>query len=267
MLRHVFPGSLGGCFAAIGHLPAYLKKTNFVMPNSATDGPFQSAYHTKLNFFQYLQANPPWGTQFNHHMGGYRQGRPAWMDANFYPVQERLIQGADTSADAPFLVDIGGNVGHDINEFLAKHPSAPGRLVLQDLEVIMGQIKPGSIDARIEPMAYDFHTEQPVKHARAYYMHSVLHDWPDDVCASILARVKAAMKPGYSKLLINENVIPPTDANWQATGLDMMMLSLFASKERTEADWRKLLEGAGLKIVKVWGHGEGVESLIECELA
>jgi hypothetical protein len=47
----------------------------------------------------------------------------------------------------------------------------------------------------------------------------------------------------------------------------MMMLSLFASKERTEKDWRRLLEGAGLKIVKIWEHSEGVEGLIECELA
>lgn len=237
------------------------------MPNSATDGPFQSAYNTRLNFFQYLQANQPWGNQFNHHMGGYRQGRPAWMDAGFYPVQERLIEGADAAADAAFLVDVGGNVGHDLAEFLAKHPSAPGRLVLQDLPVVIGQIKPGSLDARIEPRGYDFHAEQPVRGARAYYIHSVLHDWPDDVCASILARVTAAMRPGYSRLLVNENVIPPIGANWQTTGLDVMMLALFASEERTEAHWRTLLEGAGLRIIQIWGHGEGVESLIECELA
>jgi hypothetical protein len=48
---------MGGCFAAIGHLPAFVKNTNYAMPNSATEGPFQSAYNTNLNFFQYLQAN------------------------------------------------------------------------------------------------------------------------------------------------------------------------------------------------------------------
>ncbi|KAB5581298.1 S-adenosyl-L-methionine-dependent methyltransferase [Coniochaeta sp. 2T2.1] len=261
-----YPCVLGGCFAAIGHLPAYVKRTEFVMPNSATDGPYQSAYNTNMNFFEYLQANPPWGAQFNNHMGGYRQGRPSWMDQDFYPVEDQLINGADTSSEAPFLVDIGGSVGHDLAEFLAKHPTAPGRIILQDLPIVIGQIKPGSLEARIEPMGYDFHTEQPIKHARAYYMHSVLHDWPDEVCASILGQVTGAMKPGYSKLLINENVIPPTLANWQTTGLDIMMLSLFASKERTEADWRPLLEGAGLRILKIWNHGEGVESLIECEL-
>ena len=52
--------------------------------------------------------------------------------------------------------------------------------------------------------------------ARAYYMHSVLHDWPDEVAATILGRVKDAMRPGYSRLLINENVIPPEHAQWEA---------------------------------------------------
>lgn len=102
--------------------------------------------------------------------------------------------------------------------------------------------------------------------ARAYYMHSVLHDWPDNVCERILANVKDAMKQGYSKLLINENVVPDVQAHWETTALDMMMLALFASRERTRAQWTHLLEGlAGFKIVKFWDVGNGVESVIECE--
>lgn len=98
-------------------------------------------------------------------------------------------------------------------------------------------------------------------------MHSVLHDWPDDVCERILENVKDAMEPGYSRLLINENVIPDVQAHWEATGLDLMMLALFASRERTAAQWKHLLEDrAGLRIVKIWEVGNGVESLIECEL-
>ena len=99
-------------------------------------------------------------------------------------------------------------------------------------------------------------------------MHSVLHDWTDDVCEKILQQVVGAMERGYSKLLINENVIPDVEAHWETTALDMMMLALFASKERTLRQWKHLLEErAGLKIVNVWGGGGGVESLIECELA
>jgi hypothetical protein len=31
----------------------------------------------------------------------------------------------------------------------------------------------------IEVLGYDFFTAQPVKSARAYYLRTVLHDWPD----------------------------------------------------------------------------------------
>jgi hypothetical protein len=99
-------------------------------------------------------------------------------------------------------------------------------------------------------------------------MHSVLHDWEDDVGINILKQIAGAMKRGYSKLLINENIIPDTEADWQATALDMMMMTLFASKERTLSDWRQLLEssGVGLKITRIWSVKHSQESLIECEL-
>lgn len=76
------------------------------------------------------------------------------------------------------------------------------------------------------------------------------------------------MKKGYSRLLINENVIPDRNADWQATALDMMMITLFSSKERTASDWSQLLEspGLGLKIVQIWSNNHSQESLIECEL-
>ncbi len=98
-------------------------------------------------------------------------------------------------------------------------------------------------------------------------MHTVLHDWPDELCVKILGRVKEAMKPGYSRLLINEQVIPPEGAHWEATCLDVLMMNLFSAKERTQDDWKNLVEVmvGGLKIVKFWSVGNGVENLIEVE--
>jgi O-methyltransferase domain len=205
-------------------------------------------------------------------------------------VKERLIDGADTSPETPFLVVIGGNVGHDLMAFHRQHKNTPGKLILQDLPVVVGEIK--DLDPAIMPMGHDFFKEQPIKGegqnppcraivrsslqesanrglgVYAYYIHSVLHDWSDDVCMSIPTHITAAMKPGYSKLLINENVLPPTGQYWEAATLDMAMLTLFCSKERTEADWHHLLEKmAGLKIVKIWAGSKGVESLIESELS
>jgi hypothetical protein len=42
-----------------------------------------------------------------------------------------------------------------------KYTEAPGRLVLEDLPVVIDAIK--ELDPKIERMNHDFHTEQPVK--------------------------------------------------------------------------------------------------------
>lgn len=83
----------------------------------------------------------------------------------------------------------------------------------------------------------------------------------------ILNVIKSAMKPGYSRLLINENVIPKENAYWMATGLDLIMMQMFASGERTEERWQHLLESVGMKLNKIYTYEAGSNSLIEAELA
>ncbi|KAI1323500.1 S-adenosyl-L-methionine-dependent methyltransferase [Xylariaceae sp. FL0255] len=251
----------GGCAAL--RFPSFSRKQGWREPTDPDDTSFRYAYNESTNFFARQHAIG-YGEKFNHHMGGYRQGRLPWMDPALYPVQERLINGTDAGADQPFIVDIGGSVGHDLVEFQKYWPDHPGQLVLEDLEVVIDQIK--ELSPSIKCVVYDFHTEQPIKGARAYYIHSCLHDWPDKTCLSILGRIKEAMKPGYSKLLIHENVIPTRAAWWETTALDMVMLTFFSSRERTQSDWENLMSQAGLNIVKIYSGGHGEESIIEVEL-
>lgn len=98
-------------------------------------------------------------------------------------------------------------------------------------------------------------------------MHSIMHIWPDSLCKPVLEHVRNAMKPGYSRLLINDHVVPPTNVHWETSALDILMMTLHSAKERTVAEWHYLLEDlAGLKILKIWDGGRGNESLIECEV-
>ncbi|KAJ5513696.1 Winged helix-turn-helix transcription repressor DNA-binding [Penicillium fimorum] len=244
-------------------LPAFLKKNNYQNPTSPTDTAFQMGYETDVGFFGHVQQEPITAKQFNNHMSVYAQGRVRWMDPGFYPVQEQLIDGVTLGEDDVLLVDVGGSFGHDLSDFRQKWPGAPGRLVLQDLPEVVASVK--DLHPSIEVTSHDFFTKQPVKGARAYYMHSVLHDWPDELCRKILANTMAAMRPGYSKLLVNENVIPDTGAYWETTSLDLIMMEI-GSGERTERQWHTLLKSVGLKIIKIWTAQRGVESLIECEL-
>ncbi|KAF4126002.1 O-methyltransferase [Geosmithia morbida] len=245
----------------------FLRNTNWKNPTDSAHTAMHASYNTDLaNCFEYLRS-VGLGPQINNHMGGKRQGRVPWMHPSIYPVEKTLFEGMDTAADAPLVVDVGGGLGHDLNDFKKFYPNHPGKLILQDLEVVLDDVK--DIDPSIQVMPHDFLTEQPVKGARAYFMQCIMHDWPDDVCVKILGQLAKAMKPGYSKILIFEVVLPRRNAYWEATSYDILMMTQFSALERTEDNWYKLIEGSGLglKITKLWSSGlSDVENLIEVEL-
>lgn len=97
-------------------------------------------------------------------------------------------------------------------------------------------------------------------------MHSILHDWNDEDSRRILRHLATAMEKGYSRILINENVIPDFGADWRITSLDWIMMAFSAAAERTEAEWKDLLRSVGLKVVGIWTKDAAVESLIEAVL-
>lgn len=196
-------------------------------------------------------------------MADYRSGKPSWVDHEFYPVSDRLIKGFNSDYSEVFLVDVGGGKGHDLLELKEKYPHIPGRLILQDrLSVITTAVS----DDIFEAICHDFFTVQPVMHARTYFLHSILHNWGDNDCIRILQQIKPAMKPGYSRLLLNEIVMPLQNATWPMTSMDQLMLILAASRERTEAHLTKLLQQAGFSIVKIYSDELSQESLVEAEL-
>lgn len=146
---------------AIYKLPGFFRSTGYRNPDEATAGPFQFAYGTSQHWFQWVSDRPAICQQFNHHMSAYHQGRPSWMDRDFYPVENGLLNFVKPGPNAVLLVDIGGGLGHDLQEFHQKHPSAPGRLIVQDKADVIQQVpnEPG----KVEFMAHDFFTEQPIK--------------------------------------------------------------------------------------------------------
>lgn len=85
-------------------------------------------------------------------------------------------------------------------------------------------------------MAYNWNKPQPIKGARAYILHHILHDFArDDRCRHILRQIIAAMGKGYSKLLIKDVMLPDKGAHWLMTGLGIELMRFLAGKERTES--------------------------------
>ena len=83
-------------------------------------------------------------------------------------------------------------------------------------------------------------------------MHNIMHDYIDSTCKHILEQIKPAMTPGYSKILINDLVLPAKDAHWLTTALDIELMMCLASRERTEKEFRDLIDSAGLKVEGIW---------------
>ncbi len=66
-------------------------------------------------------------------------------------------------------------------------------------------------------------------------------------------------------MLINDWVLPDKGASFQAAMMDMNMMANLAGKERTESQWKSLLDQAGLLVVEIWGSSDE-ERVIEAVL-
>lgn len=249
---------------ALQAVPSYFEQHGYASPESGLDAPFQHAHGCKgSHYFEHFAKNPEMGRRFASMMDVWSRGRRRWFAEDYYPVQERLITGAKD--DLPFVVEVGGGSGHDVQGLQqAFEGQLPGTIVLQDRPEIVAIAKPG---LGAEAMAHDFLTEQPIKGARAYYLHSIIQDWNDEVNSQILKSIGSAVKKGYSKILVNDFVVPNEGAHWAQTCLDWELMASLGARHRTEAEHKTLYEGVGLIVTGIWRHPQCLDALIELELA
>lgn len=245
-------------------LPEYLRKTGYKNPKDAFDGPLQFVNGNQDHYFTFIEKNPRVQSAFNQTMAIPRLsfGEEEWFE--YFPVKEKLLRGI--TEDDILLADIGGGRGHDLVAFQKKYAGVPGRLVLQDLPVVINNLK--GLPKGIELAAHDFFTPQPLKGARAYYMRTVLHDWPDKQAQNILKNLRDAMGKD-SLLLIYELIVPDEDHTVWHAQMDITLMATLAALERTRQQWVDLLDAAGLKLQAVWEPKNGVSgsgSLLEVVL-
>ena len=100
-------------------------------------------------------------------------------------------------------------------------------------------------------MAGDFFESVPTG-ADTYLLSRVIHDWDDDDAQRILATCRAAMPDG-ARLLLVEAILPErARESPEAIRMDLHMLILLGARERTEAEYRRLLAAAGLTLQRVF---------------
>jgi hypothetical protein len=136
-------------------MPEFLARTEYKNPTDAREGIFQYANCCMGDdMFDFLAANKEQGDRFNTIMGGVMAHQISWLD--IFPTKTLI----DSAADGPLLVDVGGNVGHDMERFRQAYPQLAARMYLQDRPEV---VKRSKCPDPLNKMDYDFFTPQPIK--------------------------------------------------------------------------------------------------------
>jgi len=192
--------------------------------------------------FEYFKTHPEQSATFNAAMA---------EDArNTAP----MVLAAYDFASVGTLVDVGGGSGTLLATILAATPKLRG--IVFDTPAGMDRAaetlaRVGVAD-RARAVAGDFFQSVP-EGGDAYILKSVIHDWDDARSRTILQSCRRAMGAG-GKLLLVEPLLPPKVESPAITGMvmsDLNMLVVAGGRERTEVEFRALLESAGFVLTSI----------------
>lgn len=189
--------------------------------------------------FEYLADEPQLGALFNAAMTNLSEFAiaPVTMAYDF--------SGFGT------IVDVGGGHGRLLAAILGTAPAALG--VLFDLpEVVAGareSLRRCGVDGRIRFEQGSFFDAVPPG-GDGYVLKNVVHDWPEDDAVRILRNVRAATGAG-ARLLLIEFVVPDHNRDFHGKWVDIEMLVVAGARERTAAEYRRLLARAGFRLDRI----------------
>jgi hypothetical protein len=138
-----------------------------------------------------------------------------------------------------------------VRTLLAEHPHLRG--TLYDQPQVVAGVEP---EARLDVVAGNFLVD-PLPEADVHVLSQILHGWPDDGARSVLARCAATA----GRILVIEAVMSEQPSADEAS-FDLFMLTLTGGRQRTLADFRRLADACGLRLVAGTPLSAG-KSLIE----
>jgi hypothetical protein len=186
------------------------------------------------------------GTDFWDWLAQHPEERAAFdcaMEQGWERRVERLA-AADWRGNET-VVDVGGGNGSLLVQLLRRRPGLRG-IVLDLPETNRDEDELAR--AGVEFVAGDFFDGVPS--GDVYILSTILHDWDDQRAAAILRTIQAAA-PRDARLLVVESVVQPGNEPDGAKWLDLLMLALFAGRERSEEQWRALLDAGGFEPIQL----------------
>jgi precorrin-6B methylase 2 len=193
--------------------------------------------------FAYLAEHPDEGAHFDAAMAAFTTQIATAVAAAYDFTQFRRI------------VDVGGGSGALLAGILRDHPTLTAVLfdVPHVVERAAPQLRALGLADRCEVVGGDLFQEVP-RGADAYLLKHVIHDWDDAHASTILSTCRRAMHPD-AKLITIEGVYPAridqSEESRGATANDVNMLVCTGGRQRSEAEFRRVYETAGLRLTQI----------------
>jgi hypothetical protein len=249
LLCETTPGSLRN--VAILYGEEWLWKAYAQLTYSVKQGKQAFEFVHGQTMYTYLQQNSLEAEVFNRAM------------SDFSLIESEAIRKGYNFSVAHTIVDIGGGQGALVSCLLKANPAASA--IVFDLPEVVNTITANSTPVKEGlPISYvpgDFFREVPAE-GDIYLLKSVLHNWDEDSCITILQNCRKAM-PIHARLLLIERIIPDDNENSEATLFDINMLVMTGGQERTREEYKQLLDAAGFNLLQIIATQSPV-SIIEC---
>jgi hypothetical protein len=207
-----------------------------------------------MSAWEFFRKNPAQAAIFNDSMSGVTAA-----------ANEAILAVLDFSVFNK-IVDVGGGHGGLITSILKANPKLKGTL-FDAPHVISGareKVAAEGLTDRCEVISGDFFEAVPPG-GDAYVLKWIIHDWHNELAIKILKNCRAQL-PLNGKLILIDSVVPENDEPDFSKFIDINMMVMTGGKERTETEFRELLEASGLKFLRVIPTGVPT-SIIEAEPA
>lgn len=234
-LRSDTPGSLRNFARHVGHACRLQSYASMVDTVRTGDQAFRKVHG--MQSFDFYAAHPHLAEVFNGAMTAFSE---AAADE---------LSGIGDFGRFGVVADIGGGHGHMLSAVLRANSGVKG-ILFDRPEVLAGAdpvLERNGVQDRVTRAPGDFFADVPV--ADAYVLKSVLHDWIDDECVTILGNIRRRIGDNAdARVILFEATVPELNTFDFSKLMDIEMLVNLGGRERTEAEWRALFHSSGFEL-------------------
>jgi hypothetical protein len=203
-----------------------------------------------MRSFEWFAQNPDKTVNFHNAMSDLSQ------------ADSPVIAASYDFSQFSSVMDVAGGLGTLLAAILARTPGLRG---------VLFEVPPVAVEARrspilmadkerVEILGGSFLDDVPGG-CDAYILKHILHDWEDADANRILRNVHKAIG-NNGKLLVIEQVVSPRNEPGMAKIMDLEMMVLPGGRERTETEWKELLQASGFRLGRII-HTPIPQSIIE----